>query len=74
VKFTVMFLCLAGLRLACSHDFPTQGSEGAKHGDLVVDRLDVAMIYDDTPGFLYPRMRHEINFTGHLTVPGFIDH
>jgi hypothetical protein len=50
----------------------TQGPEATKKGDIVIDRLEVAMIYDDTPGFLYPRMRHEIDFAGHLTVPGVI--
>ncbi len=67
----ILYACVLGM--ACSRELPTQGPEAQKLGDIVVDRLDVVMIYDETPGFLYPRMRHEISFTGHLTVGGFID-
>lgn len=80
MKHTQLQICLrlalscVGLWMACSRELPTEGiSRNFIRGDIIVDTLEVAIIYDDTPGFLYPRMRHEINFSGHLTVSGFID-
>ncbi|MGH7596464.1 MAG: hypothetical protein ACREOI_08930 [bacterium] len=68
-------LCLSSFVLACSRELPTEtrtGGQGVR-GSIVADTLDVAIVYDATPGFLYPTMRHEINFVGYLDVAGFID-
>ena len=35
-----------------------------------VDTLNVSIVRDETPGFPYPRMRHEVYFVGRLNVPG----
>lgn len=43
------------------------------YGDIFVfDTLDVSIVYDDTPGFKYPMMRHTINSVAHLIENGQI--
>ncbi len=41
--------------------------------EIIVDNLSVRVSYDNTPGFLYPMLRHDVDFTGHRTTPGYID-
>jgi hypothetical protein len=74
-KKLTLVLCFCSLLVACSHELPTETSTGGKttRGKIIVDTLLVTIVYDETPGFLYPMMRHDINFVGHLNVPGFID-
>ena len=42
-------------------------------GHILVDTLTITVVRDETPGFLYPLMRHDIHFVGRLDVPGYID-
>ncbi len=56
---------------ACRHEVPLEALR--RQGRIVADTLEVTILRDETPGFPYPRMRHEILFVGLLTVPGFID-
>lgn len=56
---------------ACGHELPLESIR--KRGRIIVDTLNVAIVLDETPGFSYPMMRHDIFFVGHLNVPGFID-
>jgi len=48
-------------------------SEPEIYGEVfVIDKLDVQIIYDNTPGFKYPLMRHEISTETHLIENGTI--
>ena len=40
---------------------------------FVLDTLDVAIIYDETPGFRYPLMKYDIRTVTHLVKKGNID-
>lgn len=55
--------------VAC--EIPTESRNGP--GQILDDTLTVTIVRDETPGFLYPLMRHDIHFVGHLDVSGFID-
>jgi hypothetical protein len=71
----VAILLVGGIWAACTRESPVQQDcFSTVKGDIVIGKLDVNIIYDDTPGFLYPMMRHEIDFVGYLDVRGFIDY
>ncbi|MFQ5709549.1 MAG: TolB family protein [bacterium] len=42
-------------------------------GLILVDTLEVHIVFDETPGFKYPMMYHEVKFVGRLSVSGVID-
>lgn len=62
---------LLGFFTLSACEIPTGFQNGS--GRILDDTLNITIVREETPGFLYPLMRHDIHFVGHLDVPGFID-
>lgn len=62
---------LLGFFTLSACEIPTEFRNGS--GRILDDTLNITIVREETPGFLYPLMRHDIYFVGHLDVSGFID-
>ncbi len=70
MKKNILFVAAWLLLSACGAQ-PVQTTSDSE--ELVLDALAVRIYYDDTPGFLYPVMRHDVDFSVRMRTPGRID-
>ena len=64
----IYFLFLLLFIAACEKENSTHH----ELGEVIVDTFEVQIVIDRTEGFKYPKVYHEINFVGHLNIPGQI--
>ncbi len=68
MKRLILYGILAITVFSCEEETPVD-SGGAI---LLLDTLSVRIVRDETPGFPYPRMYHELRTVARLSRPGFI--
>jgi len=63
-----LLILIVVIALSCSE----QNSLGPdnRNGHLIVDTLEISVLRDETPGFLYPRMQHYVKFRGRFDTIG----
>jgi len=67
--YILLLICIAA---SCEKNKSIIQADAPEFAELIVDTFQVQINIDITEGFKNPRLYHKIDFTGHLTAPGFI--